>query len=55
MILDTISEAGQRQPAWQNAAGKLMTAAESGTPAAVETATIQVERALLLSGRLRLT
>ena len=52
MILETLSDGMQRRPEWQNAAGKLMAAAETGTPGDIEAATVQVERALFMAGRL---
>lgn len=42
------------RPAWQSAAGPLGAAAECGTPDAIEAATEQVERALLLCYQLDL-
>jgi len=42
----------QRRPEWQNAASKLMAAAETGTSDDIEAATVQVERALFMAARL---
>ena len=52
MILETLSDGMQRRPEWQNAAGKLMAAAETGTRDDIEAATLQVERALFMAARL---
>ncbi|RAI44687.1 hypothetical protein [Rhodoplanes roseus] len=51
----TLPPAEAARPAWQTAAGLLITAAEAGTMAATEEATAQLERALFIGYRLDMT
>lgn len=54
MIL-ALPKGEQHRTAWQHAAELLLVAADSGKPADIEAATVQVSNALFLCGKLKLS